>query len=88
MIIGGKGSRLYGHNGISYLDTRNNVAHCGHQHPGIAAAVAEQLYQLNTNTRYLHHTVVELAEKLISTMPKESSLTKVFLSTVEAKQMI
>ena len=32
---------FYFASGRSYLDTRNNVAHVGHAHPAVAAAVEE-----------------------------------------------
>jgi ethanolamine-phosphate phospho-lyase len=64
-----KGSRLYDEKGVEYLDTRNNVAHCGHAHPEIAQAIAQQAHLVNTNTRYLHPNLVLLAEKLVATMP-------------------
>lgn len=69
MIVKGKGSRLYDENGLSYLDTRNNVAHCGHGHPKVSAAVQAQVAEINTNTRYLHPNMVALAEKLSSLLP-------------------
>lgn len=56
-------------NGVSYLDTRNNVPHVGHSHPRVASAVADQVHTLNTNTRYLHPNVCELAKRLVETMP-------------------
>ena len=47
----------------------NNVCHVGHCHPKVVAAAAEQLATLNTNSRYLHPTVVEYARDLLSTFP-------------------
>ena len=41
----------------------------GHSHPRVVAAIARQAATLNTNTRYLHRTVVELAERIVATMP-------------------
>ena len=75
MIIGGKGSRLIDESGRSYLDTRNNVAHVGHGHPRVVQAIQEQVQRLNTNTRYLHPNVVELARRLVEKLPE--SLHKV-----------
>jgi len=57
---------LYDENGRPYLDTVNNVCHVGHCHPDIVKAGRKQMAQLNTNTRYLHDTIVEYAEKLTS----------------------
>lgn len=69
LVVRGFGSRLLDENGTTYLDTRNNVCHVGHAHPAVAAAVAEQVAILNTNTRYLHMNICDLARKLLSTLP-------------------
>eukprot|EP00668_Euglena_longa_P014661 GGOE01018660.1.p1 GENE.GGOE01018660.1~~GGOE01018660.1.p1 ORF type:complete len:451 (-),score=108.98 GGOE01018660.1:48-1400(-) len=69
MIMKGKGVYLYDEHGQSYLDTRNNVAHVGHAHPTVAAAIADQAAELSTNTRYLHPNLVLLAEKLLAKCP-------------------
>lgn len=55
--------------GRRYLDAYNNVPHVGHCHPRVVEAVARQAGTLNTNTRYLYEAVLELAERLTSTMP-------------------
>ena len=79
MILRGNGPYLFDHNNVQYLDTRNNVAHVGHCHPKVVSAVTEQCSALNTNTRYLHPNLSDLAAKLIAkTNPNESGLTKVF----------
>jgi ethanolamine-phosphate phospho-lyase len=62
--------------GVTYLDTRNNVAHCGHCHPRIVQAIQHQQATLNTNTRYLHPTTSALAQRLTATFP--SPLDTVF----------
>ncbi len=49
--------------GRRYLDAYNNVPVVGHAHPRVAQAIARQAATLNTNTRYLHEHVVELAER-------------------------
>jgi 4-aminobutyrate aminotransferase-like enzyme len=69
LILRGIGSKLVDQNGVSYLDTRNNVAHVGHCHPKVVAAVQDQVSELNTNTRYLHPNVCLLAEKLLNLLP-------------------
>ena len=51
LILKGRGSELYDEQGTAYLDTRNNVCHVGHAHPRVAQAVAQQVKELNTNTR-------------------------------------
>ena len=52
-----------------YLDLVNNVAHVGHCHPRVVAAGARQMAALNTNTRYLHGSVVDYARRLAATLP-------------------
>ncbi|MFN2489148.1 MAG: aminotransferase class III-fold pyridoxal phosphate-dependent enzyme [Actinomycetota bacterium] len=68
-LVRGEGSRMFDDRGAAYLDAYNNVPVVGHCHPRVAAAIAEQSRTLNTNTRYLHESVVELAERLVSSMP-------------------
>ena len=75
-ISHGYKSRLVDINGIEYLDTRNNVAHCGHGHPDIVGAIAYQASMLQTNTRYLHPHASLLAKKLSDLLP--GSLERVF----------
>ena len=47
----------------------NNVVCLGHAHPRVTSAIARQWRVLNTNLRYLHHSAVELAERLLETVP-------------------
>ncbi|HSV92014.1 MAG TPA: aminotransferase class III-fold pyridoxal phosphate-dependent enzyme, partial [Desulfobacterales bacterium] len=68
-LVRGEGARMYDPDGRPYLDCYNNVPVVGHSHPRVVAAIARQAATLNTNTRYLHATVVELAERLVATMP-------------------
>jgi 4-aminobutyrate aminotransferase-like enzyme len=69
VIVEGRGATLIDDEGREFLDTRNNVPHVGHAHPHVAAAVAKQVAKLNTNTRYLHPNVCQLARRLLDTMP-------------------
>jgi ethanolamine-phosphate phospho-lyase len=83
LILRGQGTRLYDEQNVAYLDTRNNVAHVGHAHIRWVAAVQRQVAILNTNTRYLHPAMCQLAERLLQTFPSpfqegELPLTKVF----------
>jgi 4-aminobutyrate aminotransferase-like enzyme/Ser/Thr protein kinase RdoA (MazF antagonist) len=55
--------------GRRYLDMYNNVVCLGHSHPRVTSAVARQWRVLNTNMRYLHHSAVELGERLLATCP-------------------
>ena len=60
---------LFDRDGRRYLDAYNNVPHVGHSHPRVVRAVADQLRVLNTNTRYLHDSMAELAAALTATLP-------------------
>ena len=75
-LVSGRGCYLTDAAGRSYLDTRNNVAHVGHTHPEVVAAVSSQLAAINSNTRYLHGNASLLAAKLASLLP--DPLEKVF----------
>ncbi|MDJ0925962.1 MAG: aminotransferase class III-fold pyridoxal phosphate-dependent enzyme [Acidimicrobiia bacterium] len=55
--------------GVRYLDAYNNVPHVGHGHPAVVAALADQAYRLNTNTRYLIDGVNTYADRLASLLP-------------------
>jgi 4-aminobutyrate aminotransferase-like enzyme/Ser/Thr protein kinase RdoA (MazF antagonist) len=68
-IVRGSGTYLYDSLGRRYLDMVNNVCHVGHAHPRVVRALSEQASVLNTNTRYLHRNIVELAERLTSLFP-------------------
>jgi 4-aminobutyrate aminotransferase-like enzyme/Ser/Thr protein kinase RdoA (MazF antagonist) len=65
--------------GRRYLDAYNNVPCVGHGHPRVTEAIARQSRRLNTNMRYLHESAIELAERLVATMPAGSGLDTVFL---------
>jgi 4-aminobutyrate aminotransferase-like enzyme len=60
---------LEGADGRRYLDAYNNVPVLGHSHPAVVDAVCSQLATLNTNSRYLQEAPVELAERLLATLP-------------------
>ncbi len=68
-LVRGDGAWMEAADGRRYLDAYNNVPVVGHAHPRVVAAIARQAATLNTNTRYLHEHVVELAERLVATMP-------------------
>lgn len=68
-IVRGDGPWLFDADGARYLDAYNNVPVVGHCHPRVTEAIVRQARTLNTNMRYLHETVVELAERLIATVP-------------------
>lgn len=68
--VRGEGVWLYDKDNTAYLDAYNNVASIGHCHPAVVRAIAEQSAQLNTHTRYLHPSIVEYAEDLLSEFPQ------------------
>ena len=68
-IVRGEGAYLYDASGREYLDLVNNVAHVGHCHPRVVEAGARQMAELNTNTRYLHGSVIDYARRLAATLP-------------------
>lgn len=86
-ILRGEGAYLIDDSGRRYLDTVNNVAHVGHEHPRVVKAGQEQLSVLNTNTRYLHPKINEFAEELLSTFPKELSVVHFVNSGSEANEL-
>jgi 4-aminobutyrate aminotransferase-like enzyme/Ser/Thr protein kinase RdoA (MazF antagonist) len=76
-LVRGSGAWLEDVDGRRYLDAYNNVPVVGHAHPRVATAIAEQARALNTNLRYLHPAAIELAERLLATMPEGSGLDTV-----------
>jgi 4-aminobutyrate aminotransferase-like enzyme/Ser/Thr protein kinase RdoA (MazF antagonist) len=68
-LVRGKGVFLFDPAGRRYLDCYNNVPIVGHGHPRVVAAIARQARLLNTNVRYLHQLPLDLAERLVETMP-------------------
>ncbi|TKD26071.1 aminotransferase class III-fold pyridoxal phosphate-dependent enzyme [Rhodobacter capsulatus] len=65
-IVRGEGVWLFDETGRRYLDCYNNVAHVGHGHPRVVAAIAAQASVLNTHTRYLHDGILNYGERLIA----------------------
>lgn len=69
-IVRGWMQHLYAADGRRYLDCVNNVPHVGHSHPQVVEAGQRQMAVLNTNTRYLHETVIRYAERLTQLLPE------------------
>ena len=86
-IVRGEGAWLFDHEGRGYLDCVNNVAHVGHAHPHVVAAIAGQAAVLNTNTRYLHRTILDYAERLAVTFPAPLSVVYFTNSGSEANEL-
>lgn len=78
-IVRGEGVWLIDPDGRRYLDIYNNVASLGHCHPAVSEAISRQVKTLATNTRYLHDTILELAERLLATVP-ETELAHLMLT--------
>jgi 4-aminobutyrate aminotransferase-like enzyme len=76
-LVRGDGVWLYDAEGGPYLDCYNNVPVVGHCHPRVTDAIARQARLLNTNMRYLHDAAVELAERMVASMPAGSGLDTV-----------
>ncbi|MFA6310537.1 MAG: aspartate aminotransferase family protein [Sterolibacterium sp.] len=68
-IVRGDGVWLMDPQGRRYLDVYNNVTSLGHCHPAVTEAICRQVQTLATNTRYLHDTILELAERLLASVP-------------------
>jgi Ser/Thr protein kinase RdoA (MazF antagonist)/murein DD-endopeptidase MepM/ murein hydrolase activator NlpD len=86
-IVRGSGAYLIDSTGKKFLDTVNNVAHVGHEHVKVVRAGQTQMAVLNTNTRYLHKNINELAEELLKTLPKELSVLHFVNSGSEANEL-
>jgi 4-aminobutyrate aminotransferase-like enzyme/Ser/Thr protein kinase RdoA (MazF antagonist) len=86
-IVRGEGPWLFAADGTRYLDAYNNVAVVGHAHPTVTQAVSRQLGILNTHSRYLHHGIVELAERLLATMPEPLDTCLFTTSGTEANEL-
>lgn len=68
-IVRGEGAWLIDPEGRRYLDAYNNVTSLGHCHPAVTEAICRQVTTLATNTRYLHDTILALAEHLLASVP-------------------
>uniref|UniRef100_A0A8C5I9J8 Ethanolamine-phosphate phospho-lyase n=1 Tax=Gouania willdenowi TaxID=441366 RepID=A0A8C5I9J8_GOUWI len=86
-IVRAKGQYMYDEKGQRYLDCINNVAHVGHCHPDVVKAGAEQMEQLNTNSRFLHDNLVLFAQKLQATLPERLSVCYFVNSGSEANDL-
>jgi 4-aminobutyrate aminotransferase-like enzyme len=66
-LVRAKGVHVWDADGRKYLDCYNNVAHVGHCHPDVVAAIYEQANTLNTHTRYLHDGILDYVTDLTAT---------------------
>ncbi len=86
-IVRGVGVYLIDADGQKYLDTVNNVAHVGHEHPAVVEVGRQQIATINTNTRYLHKNIIQFAESLLETLPEELSVVHFVNSGSEANEL-
>ena len=86
-IVRGSGAHLYDADGRAYLDLVNNVAHVGHAHPRVVEAAARQKAILETNTRYLHPTILDYADRLVATLPAHLEVVHLVNSGSEANEL-
>lgn len=86
-ILRGWRQYLFDDTGRRYLDTVNNVAHVGHEHPRVVRAGQRQMAVLNTNTRYLHPNIVHFTEALLETFPPALDVVFLVNSGSEANEL-
>ena len=86
-MVRGQSQYLLDETGRRYLDTVNNVAHVGHEHPRVVEAGQRQMAVLNTNTRYLHEAPVKFVDELLATFPRDLSVAFVVNSGSEANEL-
>lgn len=86
-IVRGEDVWLIDDHGRAYLDCYNNVAHLGHAHPRVVAALTKQAARLNTNTRYLQDGLIDYAERLTSSLPDPLSVCYFVCSGSEANDL-
>ncbi|MBB4062907.1 aminotransferase class III-fold pyridoxal phosphate-dependent enzyme [Gellertiella hungarica] len=86
-IVAAEGCHLIDEEGVRWLDMVNNVCHVGHCHPRVVAAARQQMGVLNTNSRYLHDTLVEYARRLTALFPEPLSVCFFVNSGSEANDL-
>ena len=86
-MVRGAGQYLIDQLGQKYLDTVNNVAHVGHENYTVVKAGQNQMALINTNSRYLHENINELAKELIETLPLELNVFHFVNSGSEANEL-
>jgi 4-aminobutyrate aminotransferase-like enzyme len=72
-IVRGEGCWLFDVDGVAYLDAYNNVPSVGHCHPRVVEAASRQMAQLNIHSRYLNQGVMDYAQRLLATLPRDLS---------------
>ena len=85
--VRGEGVWIYDAEGRKYLDTYNNVPHIGHCHPRVVEAVRKQMGEFNSHSRYLHNTILDYAERLLSTFEDVLDTAHFCCSGTEANEL-
>jgi len=78
-VVRGEGAWFTDAHGRRILDAYNNVPVVGHCHPRVTETVVRQTRTLNTHARYLYEPLVELAERLLASMPPEARLDRAMI---------
>lgn len=86
-VVRGDGAFLLDQQANKYLDTVNNVAHVGHEHPTIVKTAQRQIALLNTNSRYLHENMNLCTKEILDTLPPELSVVHFVNSGSEANEL-
>ena len=86
-IVAAEGCHLIDDGGTRWLDMVNNVCHVGHCHPRVVKAAQDQMAVLNTNSRYLHDTLVEYTRRLTALFPEPLSVCFFVNSGSEANDL-
>ena len=86
-MVRGAGQYLMDQFGNKYLDTVNNVAHVGHENYSVVKAGQHQMALINTNSRYLHENINNLAKELLETLPPELNVLHFVNSGSEANEL-
>lgn len=82
-----QGVWMYDVAGNRYLDAYNNVPVVGHCHPHVVECMSRQAAVLNTHTRYLTDPPLDLAERLLATMPAQVGCVTFTCSGSEANDL-
>lgn len=86
-IVRGALQYLYDDKGNTFVDCVNNPSHVGHCHPAVVRRMQKQIATLNTNSRYLHDSIVEYSRRLISTLPSSLNVCYFTNSGSEANDL-
>ncbi|MFC5337080.1 aminotransferase class III-fold pyridoxal phosphate-dependent enzyme [Leucobacter denitrificans] len=75
--VSGRGATVTEADGTVLVDAYNNIPSLGYAHPRVARAIADETRTLSTNLRYLHPRAIQLAERIIESMPADLGLDTV-----------